>query len=139
MIKAAIILHGLLFVLMQTAVFAQAPDTLWTRTYGVENRANECWGAIQMPDGGAILVGTSTEPAILSWLYVIRINSEGDTLWTRTYEDGTAGRAIAATPDGGFLILATVSSVRPSNTESCVITAAILTCPTRILLRLTRV
>jgi WD40 repeat protein len=43
---------------------------------------------------------------IFKHLWLLRTDSLGDTLWTRTYgeEDGQEGRSLALTPDGGCII-----------------------------------
>ena len=77
----------IIMIALYVAASAQAPDTLWTRTYGIADRVSECWDVVGMPDGGLAMVGTIAEPGYLSRLYVVRINSEGDTLWTGKYAD----------------------------------------------------
>ena len=104
-----IILIVFLLIVTQAAVFAQAPDTLWTKTFGYPGRLDDTEGAIIMPDGGLAMVGTSTEQGYLSWLYVVRTNSDGDTLWTRTFDDGTTGQAICPTPENGFLTVGVIA------------------------------
>jgi hypothetical protein len=102
--KTVVIITTALISIVPVLAFAQAPDTLWTRTYGYPDRTDNCWEAIGTPDGGLAIVGTSTQPGYLSWLYVVRINPDGDTLWTRTYADGSVGMAISSAPENGFII-----------------------------------
>jgi hypothetical protein len=100
-----LIIAAFLFVLPISA-FAQAPDTLWTRTYGnpTPGYVEDCWEAVITPDGGLALVGTYVIQGYSTNLYILRIDSSGDTLWSRTYDDLSYGRAISATPDNGFII-----------------------------------
>jgi hypothetical protein len=60
-------------------------DTLWTRQYGgVEGESAE--GVRETPDGGFIVVGLTTSYGAGSAdVYALRTDSNGDTLWTRTY------------------------------------------------------
>jgi len=81
-------------------------DTLWTRTYG--GRASD-WGysAQQTSDGGYIIAGrTESFGAGLSGVYLVKTDSSGDTLWTRTYggSDYDVGYSVRQTPEGGYII-----------------------------------
>ena len=60
-----------------------------------------------------IIVGSTTSfgPNEISNIYVLRINSVGDTLWTKTYNFGepSGGCSINQTYDGGYIITGFVS------------------------------
>lgn len=92
-------------IFLSLNLLAQAPDTLWTRTYG--NRyVNKCYSTKQTTDGGYIIVG-ETKTDIYSgliYIYLIRTNSIGDTIWTRIYRRG-CGYSVEQTIDGGFIIV----------------------------------
>ncbi len=109
----------LLFILsFSSYLFAGAPDTLWTRTYGGINGDNG-YSVQQTSDGGFIIVGTtSSYGAGSSDIYLIRTDSDGDTLWTRTYGGDSAevGFSIQQTNDNGFVI---VGSTKTASAESC--------------------
>ena len=81
-------------------------DSLWTRTYG--GSADDAAEFVrQTLDGGFILAGyTDSYGAGGSDVYIVRTNSSGDTLWTRTYGDSLsdAGKAVQQTADGGYII-----------------------------------
>jgi hypothetical protein len=57
---------------------AQAPDTLWTKTFGVG--FGNC--VIETSDSGYVLVGEKEED-----VYLLKTNSVGDSLWSKTYGD----------------------------------------------------
>jgi hypothetical protein len=81
-------------------------DTLWTRAYG---GADYDFAATIEPtaDGGFIIGGgTSSFGSGLQDIYLLRIDANGDTLWTRTYggPDSEGGAAVCVTSDGGYLI-----------------------------------
>ena len=90
-------------------------DTLWTKTYGgiEEDQGNSIK---QTSDGGYVVVGnTESYGAGDNDVYLIKINSDGDTLWTKTYGDinNESGIDIQLTSDGGYIILGSKSSVTP--------------------------
>jgi hypothetical protein len=87
-------------------------DTLWTRTYGGANN-DDGFSVQQTSDGGYIISGvTRSFGAGLPDAWLLRTNSWGDTLWTRTY-GGTGddrGYSLDQTYDGGFIITGVTGS-----------------------------
>jgi hypothetical protein len=82
------------------------PDTLWTRTYGGTD-VDVGYSVAQTADGGFIVSGyTSSFGTGETDVYLIRTNSNGDTLWTETYGGifGEIGFSLAQTSDGGFIV-----------------------------------
>jgi hypothetical protein len=81
-------------------------DTLWTRTYG--GFENDYANSIQLAqNGGYVIIGsTASFGAVTGDMYLIKIDSSGDTLWTLIYEetDGETGSDIDLTYDGGYII-----------------------------------
>ncbi len=85
------LLFTLLLALCPLLLTAQAPDTLWTRTYG--GPGNDIGRSILLTnDGGYIFTGS----------FVVRTDSLGDTLWTRVY--GGFVNSIQHTMDGGYIM-----------------------------------
>ena len=82
-------------------------EVLWSKRYG---GSDEDWGwtVLQNPDGGYIIAGmTESFGAGYNDFYLIRTDSSGDTLWTRTY-GGTGCEApcqMTRSADGGYLIV----------------------------------
>jgi hypothetical protein len=77
----------------------------WSKVYG--GTSSEVGFSVQQTsDGGFILAGTSGQYLVNSGACVIKINSIGDTLWTRQYgfADGDAAYSIQQTTDGGYII-----------------------------------
>jgi hypothetical protein len=103
-----ITLFTILFILLiSLCLFAQAPDTLWTKTYGGDS-ADIGYSALQTSDGGYIIIGgTHSFGAGDSDVWIIRTNDIGDTVWTKTYgtSDDDEGRSVSPTTDGGFFIV----------------------------------
>ena len=97
-------------------------DTLWTKTYG-NTLSNYGYSVQQTDDGGFIIAGATWLSGIGSGsdAYVIRTDSEGDTLWTKTYsgpDDSTyeSGRSVQQTSDGGFVIIGNTFEEDSTNT-----------------------
>ncbi len=85
-------------------------DTLWTRTYG-GRWIDHSYCVQQTSDSGYVIVGDktidSTDAGIFIALWLIKTDSNGDTVWTKTYggEDfGEWGRYVEQTTDGGYII-----------------------------------
>jgi hypothetical protein len=80
-------------------------DTLWTRTY-LERSYSTC--VVQTPDGGYIIVGWIFPDGqnIQSDVLLIKTDSSGDTLWTKTIggEDYEIGLCIRQTQDGYVMV-----------------------------------
>jgi len=93
-------------IYLSNYAFCQAPDTLWTRTYGGpadENAYSICFNG---PYGYALAGYTGSFGAGNLDIYLILTSPFGDTILTRTYgsttEDG--GCYISRTTDNGFIL-----------------------------------
>jgi len=87
-------------------VFAQGPDTLWTRTYGGAND-DQAYSVQQTFDGGYIIAGyTKSYGAGDADVYLVKTDSIGDTLWTKTYGGAyfDAAYSVQQTSDSGFIV-----------------------------------
>jgi hypothetical protein len=81
-------------------------NVLWTKTYsslGID------WGnsVKQTSDSGYVVAGTSSFDSLtLTDVYLIKTNSVGDTLWTKTYGGSgyDYGQDVQQTTDGGYII-----------------------------------
>jgi hypothetical protein len=77
---------------------------LWSRTYVVK-RAVRRPQTIRTHDGGLLVWGIDGEHP-----YLLRIDRNGDRLWTQTYgKHGGPPEAVAQTSDGGFILTGTTS------------------------------
>jgi len=86
-------------------------DTLWTRLY-VGLIAPYLASVCEMQDGGFLAAGYTFDTLTsLNGLYMMRTNSTGDTLWTRTIEPtgvDVQACAMSETKDGGYIISGSV-------------------------------
>jgi len=102
-----LIISLLLFV---TVFFAQ--DTTWTRTFG--GSENDYAHSIQQTtDGGYIITGwTSSYGSGAYDIWLIKTDSNGDSLWTKTFGGlgNEESRSVQQTTDGGYIITGYTSS-----------------------------
>ena len=82
-------------------------DTIWSKTFGGILDNEYGFHVIQTTDGGYMVSGVASSFADASGdMYAIKLNSDGDTSWTRTY-GGIGyewGAGVQQTTDGGYII-----------------------------------
>jgi Secretion system C-terminal sorting domain len=74
----------------------------WQRTYGGIN-IDYGYSIVQTPDEGYIAVG-SKRIGTTTYMFAMRLNKYGDTIWTKTYSVGSYAYEIEKTSDGNFVI-----------------------------------
>jgi hypothetical protein len=83
-------------------------DTLWTKIYDKLNSDDLANSVKQTPDGGYIIVSYIGNPgdSLLGRILLIRTDSNGDSLWTKSFATagGESASAVNLTNDGGFVI-----------------------------------
>ncbi|UCG31058.1 MAG: hypothetical protein JSV53_04060 [candidate division WOR-3 bacterium] len=81
-------------------------ETLWTKTYGGD-QSDYAYSVQQTTDGGYIICGYTHSFGPWTDFYLIKTDSLGDTLWTRTYGGSNEDRAYCArqTSDGGYIVV----------------------------------
>ncbi|RKZ33778.1 hypothetical protein DRQ33_03540, partial [bacterium] len=87
-------------------------DTMWTRYYGGPYW-EDAYSVEQTSDGGYIVVGyTESFGEGSRNIYLIKTDSSGDTMWTKTYggTNYSVGRSVLQTPDGGYAIVGYTNS-----------------------------
>ncbi|MDI6839662.1 MAG: T9SS type A sorting domain-containing protein [bacterium] len=78
----------------------------WEKTYGGPD-SDRGYSVAQTLDGGYIITGyTYSFGAGFGNVYLIKVNSTGDTIWTKTYSgtDDDYGNSVAQTKDSGYII-----------------------------------
>jgi hypothetical protein len=81
-------------------------DSLWFKTYG-GSETEDCNSFIQTQDGGYVLVGSTRSFGARSRdCWVIRVDENGDSLWSMTFGDvsGEVLNSIIQTEDRGYLL-----------------------------------
>jgi hypothetical protein len=84
----------------------QDGDQIWSRNYGGSS-SDYAYGVVETPDSGFAITGTYSFGYANSDLWLLRTDSQGDTLWTRRFDfhnNLDRGDAIVLTADGGFAI-----------------------------------
>lgn len=91
--------------------FDSLGDTLWTKIYGgPENDEGYC--IEKTPDSCLIVTGmTESYGSGSKDLWLLKVNLEGDTLWSKTYGDeyNDWGKCVQNTTDNGFILTGTKS------------------------------
>jgi Secretion system C-terminal sorting domain len=88
------------------SLFAQPPDTLWTRTYGGPNQ-DYAFGIQLTYDNGYIITGlTSSYGAGGDDVYLVKTDANGNVIWTKTFGGPGQdwGRSGQPTKDGGYIV-----------------------------------
>ncbi|MCD4795327.1 MAG: T9SS type A sorting domain-containing protein [Bacteroidales bacterium] len=99
-----------------------AGDTMWTKTYG-EDGSDDGRCVRQTPDGGYVIAGNTQPIGIMgSYVWLIKTNSYGDTLWTKKWGETpvpniNTGRCVQLTSDGGYIISGHSQFLGPNNED----------------------
>ncbi len=92
---------------------ADAPDTLWVKTYG-GLLADYCGYSVeQTGDGGYIFVGASESPFYYMYdICLVKTDRDGEVDWSRTYvwDAADVGYSVHPTRDGGFIVTGCTTS-----------------------------
>ncbi len=99
------VIRTIIFLLLVSDLYAQAPDTLWTRSYQEPN-VQEAY-AVCESKGGYVMVGNKISPGQNNYdVYLVKINTAGLVMWTATWGGNLSesGSSIRATLDNGLII-----------------------------------
>ena len=82
-----------------------AGDSLWSHTYGT-SQFESCNGSLITSDNGYILVGSQGPHKDNCDFWVVKTDSNGDILWSRTYGGGygECANSVLPTSDDGYFI-----------------------------------
>jgi hypothetical protein len=113
----------LVLMIATIAMAIAAPDFVWNIQYGGDDQ--DLFRAVeQTPDGGFIAAGSTRSFGAGNWdFYVVKTNSNGDTLWTHTYGGTNVDEAYALdqTSDGGYIFAGRTKSFGAGNYDFYVV------------------
>jgi hypothetical protein len=75
----------------------------WNRTYE-DHSGSLGLSVVQTTDCGYLATGGKNGPSFGTYVYLMRTEENGDTIWTRTFSQGT-GQSIVECTDRGFVIV----------------------------------
>ncbi len=112
MVKVSAFLVLCVALVLSLGLAAASADT-WTRTYGHGLNAMG-HGVLLLSDGGFLVVGeiqTGNQDADIRTL-LLKLDATGNVVWEKTYTEGrtSAGSAILALDNGGYLVAGTILS-----------------------------
>jgi len=82
-------------------------NTQWTKMYG-GGYHDGAFSIQQTNDGGYIVAGYREISTFLEYVYLLKLNSSGDSLWSKTYGRGgmyDAAFCVQQTQDGGYIVV----------------------------------
>ncbi|MCP4580143.1 MAG: T9SS type A sorting domain-containing protein [candidate division Zixibacteria bacterium] len=109
----------IVFLIGVSPIFAQAPDTVWTKIYGLDH--HEIGECIQKTSDNCYIIAGNTHSISFGGYdaYLLKTDLNGDTLWTRHYGSPQIeyGRWVVETADGGFMIVGSYNYYEPYATR----------------------
>ncbi|HEX7319074.1 MAG TPA: hypothetical protein VF399_01805 [bacterium] len=99
-------------------------DIMWTKMIGDSVGIESASGIEQTSDGGYILAGMTNAFGADSFdIYLVKTDSLGDTMWTKTFGgiDNDQAYEVSTTSDGGYIIAAWTRSFGAGNYDAYII------------------
>ena len=91
----------------------------WSKSYGGSNE-DRAYGVRQTVDGGYIVAGTAKSFTGYEDIWLLKLNSAGDTTWTKLFSSSETdyGYGVIITSDGGYLIVGSTKGWGASNRDA---------------------
>lgn len=101
-----------LLIVLGAAPALHSQDMVWTASYGGQLNEDGYAGCVTADGGYAVLGSTFSYGAGDYDFYLLRLDSLGDTLWSKTYGgvDADQGFDMQETSDGGFILVGKTKS-----------------------------
>ena len=94
--------------IFQLTLWAQAPDTIWTRVFGGDISQDWGFSFVATGDSGFVILGATQKDNSLEDLWIFKIDKNGHLLWSKTYGNPQSyyeiGRCIIKTKDDNFIV-----------------------------------
>ena len=96
-------------LLLNTISFQAPPDTLWTKVFGSDWGGGGCHGGdvgtsvLEKNDGGFIITGWLANENN-SDIWVLSTDGQGDTIWTKSFTEYTAGYCVQKAGSGYLIV-----------------------------------
>ena len=106
-----IILNGFILLVLANLALAQAPDTMWVRTFDNSewedlNWVEETFNLCSTSGGGFIACGTSRPLSYGNWdALLVLTEPNGDLVWSKTFDFSSTdcGNCVKSVGSGGFI------------------------------------
>ena len=102
----------LLLISMNFALsYTQAPNTLWTKTYGGP-AIDKSYSVQQTLDGGYVIAGYYSNYATVEDFYILKTDAQGSIIWEKIYGGNREdiARSVQQTSDGGYVVVGSTQS-----------------------------
>jgi len=102
----------LYFFLLNSILYSQAPDTMWTKSLGGVGD-DKGYFVQQTTDGGYIIVGTTSWGNDSLNVLLIKTNDTGEPIWTKTFPKSRdyLKMCVQQTTDGGYIIVGSTDPI----------------------------
>ena len=95
------------FLFLQLTIFSQAPDTMWTKTFGLIS-SDVGTSVIETTNGNFVVTGLANTTD----LGLLKTDANGNLLWLKTFGGAyiDVGYSVIQTQDGGYIITGATQS-----------------------------
>jgi len=114
--KISTIISGLIFWLLllayQLASATAIINVEWDKKFGGNNSSAQAYSILQTKDGGFAVAGSLSKGAASSDIWIIRLDTNGNLLWEKTFGGSHADNAysMVQTTDGDFVVAGTTEN-----------------------------
>ncbi|MCD4701636.1 MAG: hypothetical protein K8S24_07245, partial [Candidatus Aegiribacteria sp.] len=117
--KSFVLAAGFALLFCTRILNALSPDIAWAKTFG-GTEYDLAYSVQQTTDGGYIVAGYTESYGAGDYdVYLVKTDSSGDTLWTKTFGgyDYDPGFSVQQTTDGGYIVAGSTNSFGAGNSD----------------------